>query len=1030
MAIVAAIAVSVVVILSLSFSPLRTPGPRILANTSPSFGSLGDFWNGNAYFERQTYVTPYEADTCPVYCYPVHEVAPVQKDSNTIYMYYRDYKNAPDKTKPSNGEIGLATSADGGASYGLYNSGIPVLNHGSGCDWDAVEVIAPSVVIVNGIYYMVYEGRNSVTCGFSYDAGDVGLATSSDGQTWQKKGVIINHGSGFEVGNIGTPSIAYFNGKFYVFFHGFDTVRSHIGMASGQCNVNGCTLQQYTDANGNPIPIMDIGKGPLSWDSYVNSRASVIWDSASGNYYMTFEASQSVGAVCSSAGIPVGNWGWGIARSASLDNPSWEKYLYNPIRQTYQSGCGNDLPYIFVSGGSVRVYQREQGHVNVLLTGSDPYLRVYMSTSQCQTYHQVGQLESDGWSATTGFFQPSTYMCYGPYEGGLPTGKFTVNFRDMIDTTSGSNNEIIQTNINDFTANSVQRSLDIYRSQFVDSMKYQMFNLQFSATSGHSYEWRTFWYNNAYDKQNLVMVRQIDGFALGLLPTSQVIPVGSEQQTVLTVTSVNGWSGTVNLVATPSSSAVVCWFTTHTNTASVSVPAGGSSTEYPTCTGGPAGQYSVSIAGTAGTLSNSIALPVNVADFSMSAPSTVSFLTGSPSSATISVASLFGFSGTVGLSTSAPSGLSVSCPSSVNVNSGGTAAATCSLSSSSPGTYSVTATGSFVCTTCYYGAQITHSVTFSVSVGDFSISLSPTFQPIPVGSEQQTQLTINSLSGFTGTVNLLATPSSTTVACWFTGTLTNTASVYVPPGGTGSQAPTCTGSQPGQYTVLFTGTFGSGTRSAVLNVNVTDFTVSASAVSFPSGSSSPGSINFSSLYGFSGTVTLSVSAPSGVTVSSCPSSVSLTSGRTATASCSFSSTTPGTYSVSATGSFRCTTCYYGAQITHSATVTVNVGDFSISLNPSSASISKGSSTTTTITLTSLYSFSGQVSLTTQLSPTVKSPPVVSLSASTITLASNGSGTATMNVSSSGSTAKGTYSVTVTAKSGSIVHTATFTVTIT
>src|SRR5438094_297405 len=116
------IAVTLTVIQPMILSTVVHP-----AKADITAGTLDGLWTGSSYFERQAYITPYDTSTCPVYCYPVHEVAPVAVDANTIYMYYRDYKNAPDKTKPSNGEIGLAISYDGGASFTLYNSGIPVV---------------------------------------------------------------------------------------------------------------------------------------------------------------------------------------------------------------------------------------------------------------------------------------------------------------------------------------------------------------------------------------------------------------------------------------------------------------------------------------------------------------------------------------------------------------------------------------------------------------------------------------------------------------------------------------------------------------------------------------------------------------------------------------------------------------------------------------------------------------------------------------------------------------------------------------
>ncbi len=522
-------------------------------------------------------------------------------------------------------------------------------------------------------------------------------------------------------------------------------------------------------------------------------------------------------------------------------------------------------------------------------------------------------------------------------------------------------------------------------------------------------------------------------FTISESPTSQAIPLGSEQQTILDLDSVNGFSGDVTLVATPSSNAIACWFTyTLTSTATLYIPPNGSAYQYPTCGAyGAAGSYSVTFSATSGLLSHSITLPVTILDFSISG-SSVAFTAPSGNGA-LSLASLAGLSGPVSLSVSTSSAVTVSCPSSVNLVSGSTTTVSCSYSSTIPGSYNVTITGSFVCSGCYYDGTDSHSVTVSVRVSqpsqpdffisanpnglavtpgssatstisltslagyantvnlmatvspsgpsaslnptsvslasggtgtstltlstastiatgtytitisgtsgtlnhsvtvtlsvsssEFTISENPTSQAIPLASERQTIIDVDSVNGFSGNVNLVATPSSTAVACWFTYTLTNTATVYVPSGGSAYQYPTCGAYGPaGSYTVTISGTSGSLSYSIILPVTVMDFSISASSVSFTAGSSGNSTVSLTSLSGLSGPVSLSVVAPSGLTAS-CPSSVALSAGGTSTASCTFAATAPGTYSATITGTFVCSGCYYDGTDSHSTTATVTV----------------------------------------------------------------------------------------------------------
>ena len=539
--------------------------PRGIAN-SPST-SPADLWSGTAYFERTKY-TP--ADDCGGPCLVQEEslIQPPTQPANVVYMYYRPHLddhwdvvgyNIGPIPLQTDGGVSLAYSTDGGATFKQANGGhsLPGPNPGDEglnpgpanknfCAWDSQHVIAPSVVYVNGVYYMVYEGATIgyatayLYCppGFYYTSGDIGLATSTDGFNWTKQGIILYHNPdpfSFEANNIGTPFVGYFNNQFYVFYHGDSGLfqvnqRNQIGMAYGQ------DLFHLTKL-GNPVLPVDEGIG--SWDAWTTSRASVIWDPSSSYYYMTFEGSQSV-----DCNVPifggVGNWGWGIARSKDLI--TWEKFPYNPIRQTYKGGCANDIPYIFQYGGAIRVYQSEPGQANILLTGSDPYLRIYQALSQCQTYHKLGYADGDGWAQSTGFIL-ADYLCYGPYETALTPGNYAVNFQLMEDTTSGLNMRVATVTINDGrdrTHENVLFSYSMNRRDFNSGNTYQNFEGQFRATTGGAYEWRTWFTNAAYIRIHYVTVRSLDPTSTDATPpTTLMTALPTASPSPVTVS----WSG-------------------------------------------------------------------------------------------------------------------------------------------------------------------------------------------------------------------------------------------------------------------------------------------------------------------------------------------------------------------------------------------------------------------------------------------------------------------------------------------------------
>jgi len=193
-----------------------------------------------------------------------------------------------------------------------------------------------------------------------------------------------------------------------------------------------------------------------------------------------------------------------------------------------------------------------------------------------------------------------------------------------------------------------------------------------------------------------------------------------------------------------------------------------------------------------------------------------------------------------------------------------------------------------------------------------------------------------------------------------------------------------------------------------------DFTISASPnpITINAGSSGTSTITVNSLNGFAGTVQLS-SPPSGLTAS-----LSLTS-ITASGTSILTVTVPtgtatGTYSVTVTG--------VSESISHSTTLTVQVTtpDFSISASPTSLTIRSGSSGTSTITVKPLNGFTGTV----KLSPTAPSGLTASLNPTSIT-----SGTSTLKITVSSNIRSGTYTVTVTGTSGSLIHSATVRVTV-
>jgi len=499
-------------------------------------------------------------------------------------------------------------------------------------------------------------------------------------------------------------------------------------------------------------------------------------------------------------------------------------------------------------------------------------------------------------------------------------------------------------------------------------------------------------------------------FSVSANPTSLTAQAGSSAISTVTVTSLNGFTGTVSLSTSVSPSGL----TASVSPSSITLTRGGTGTSTLTANSTATGTYTVTTVATSGSSSQSVQVTVRVTDFMVSAQSSLTVTSGSATTSTLTLTSLNGFAGTVNLAPSAsPSGLTVSLsPTSMPLTSGGTGTSTLTVSSSTVGTYTVTITGT--------SGSLSHQVIITVSVvasSGFSVTANPSTVSFQSGSNASSTINLTSLGNFSGNVNLTesVTPTGLTVSC-------NPTSVFLSSGNSANSTCTITSSTPNTYTVTITASSGSLSHTATITVEVGGFTISASptTVNVPAGTSGTSSVSVLSVAGFTGMINFSISVtPTGLTASISPASISLSPGGSGSSTLTINSGKVGTYTVIVTGT--------SGSSTHSVTITVNVQDFTLAVNPSSLSLAPGTSGTVTISIASTAGFTGTVSLSAVCTP---SGPRVSLSSSTVSLSSGGSGTSTLTVRTLHKTPPGTYTITITAASGSLTHTATVVLTVT
>ena len=524
-------------------------------------------------------------------------------------------------------------------------------------------------------------------------------------------------------------------------------------------------------------------------------------------------------------------------------------------------------------------------------------------------------------------------------------------------------------------------------------------------------------------------------FTISAIPTSQKVMAGSSATSTISLTSVNGFNGTVTLSTSAPPLCVSCpgW---GVSPSSVMLPPGGTASStltFSTTSGSPLSSWVVGVTGTSDGLSHVVDVTFTIVsssstpDFTLMAnPSSFSVPVGSSATSTVSLASLNNFSGTVFLFASvSPSGLAATVnPTSVTLSSGGSASSTLTVSSSIVGSYSVTVSGTS--DSLSHKVSVTVTVTSSSPTPDFSMTANPASLVIPAGSSATSTIILSSINGFNGTVSLDA-PSplcpSPTCSTWYI----SPTSVSLAPDGMAKATLTISGGAAGgSGNVTVFGTSGSLSHSANVAFQVVqsvspDFTLSANPtqISVPPNTSGTSSISVTALNGFSGTVFLTTSSSPGLAANISPHNVT----GSGTATLTVNAANAGNYAVTVTGT--------SGSLFHSVTVSVTVSvppppaDFTITLTPTSQSVTRGSSTSFTIIVKGSNSFNGTVSLTATVSPLVHRGPTASLP-STVGPYS----TSTLTVSTFRSTPTGTYTITITAASGSLTHTSTATVTVT
>jgi uncharacterized membrane protein len=505
------------------------------------------------------------------------------------------------------------------------------------------------------------------------------------------------------------------------------------------------------------------------------------------------------------------------------------------------------------------------------------------------------------------------------------------------------------------------------------------------------------------------------GFTLSLEPTTLELARDTTQNVTVNLERTGGFAGVVQVTVANLPSGITAPDVTipeNADSATLMLSASASATP---------GETTLSVAGSSDGLLSSAVLLLNVLEtpatpnFSFSlAPTSLSIQKGSTANVAVSVTRSGGFAGAVEVSlVNPPSGISGSTSLAAGAMTGTLELAVSNTANLGTQKFSVKAKGGLIEKT----VELSVTVTATPPTPDFGLSLSPNVLSLEQGKSSGITVTLSKLHGFDGAtqISLVNPPSGVSAADVTIGAGSTSATLTL------TVAPSVS---PGTKTLTLQGVSGSLTRTATLDLTVTaaptpDFALSVNVPgTVQQGSSLAVSVNVLRLHGFNGAVEVSLNNPPNrvratpVTIPAGSSSATLTIDVGPLVS-------PGAIALTLQGT--------SGNLSHTSPFQITVtaappADFSFNLSPASATIVAGSSTQITVNIQGQNGFNDAVEVTTD-------PALAGvIGAPTLTIPAT-SQSGTLQVAVAPNAPSQTYSVTVTAKSGTLQHTATLTVTV-
>lgn len=127
--------------------------------------------------------------------------------------------------------------------------------------------------------------------------------------------------------------------------------------------------------------------------------------------------------------------------------------------------------------------------ITVTEQGSGQLLKTYQGAKDFQ--HQAGASMGDVWRGDAS--RHFSFLAFGPYDDSLPAGPLTARFFLRVDNNTRDDGYVCILDIHDANTGRILKNAILTRKDWVKPGMFQIFDLQFVHTAGHSLEFRTYY---------------------------------------------------------------------------------------------------------------------------------------------------------------------------------------------------------------------------------------------------------------------------------------------------------------------------------------------------------------------------------------------------------------------------------------------------------------------------------------------------------------------------------------------------------